>query len=83
MPALPFRERTLAGAPSIRMRTESARTMVLAGRPAGFLFMADAIEQGRRYRAEMIRLLRDQFPELRQSGEAAILSFAKKRATAK
>jgi hypothetical protein len=45
--------------------------------------MADAIGNGRRYRAEMIRFLRDQFPELRQTDEARVLSFVQARATTK
>jgi hypothetical protein len=81
--ALPFLEKMLAGSTSTGVRTESARELVEAGRPAGFLFVADAIEQGRRYRAQMIQFLRDRFPELRQCDEAAILSFVKTRAAAK
>ncbi len=81
--ALPFLEKMLAGSPSTWARVESARELVLAGRPAGFRFVTDAIEQDRRYRAELVRFLRDQFPELRQSDEAAILTFVKTRAAAK
>jgi hypothetical protein len=81
--SLPFLEKMLSGSTSIWVRTESARELVMAGRPSGFVFMADAIGNGRRYRAEMIRFLRDQFPELRQADEARVLSFVKAKATTK
>jgi hypothetical protein len=81
--SLPFFEKMLSGSTSIGVRTQSARELVLAGRPSGFAFMADAIEHGRRYRAEMIQFLRDQFPELRQADEARILSIVQARATTK
>jgi hypothetical protein len=81
--SLPFLEKLLSGSTSIWVRTESARELVLAGRPSGFAFVADAIENGRRYSAEMIRFLRDQFPELRLGDEAGILSFVKAKASAK
>ena len=81
--SLPFLEKLLSGSTSIWVRTESARELVLAGRPSGFLFMTDAIEHERQYRPQMIQFLRDQFPELRQADEARVLSFVKAKATTK
>ena len=56
---------------------------MLAGRPTGFAFVADAIENTRAYRGEMIDFVRGQFPEVRQSDDAAVFAFVKARATAK
>jgi hypothetical protein len=81
--SLPFLEKMLSGSTSIWVRTESARELVLAGQPSGFLFMTDAIEHGRRYRAEMVQFLRDRFPELRQADEARIVSFLRAKSSTK
>jgi hypothetical protein len=78
--AIPYVERMVERSEYTWVRTNGARELVLAGRPTGFAFMADAIENARFYRAEMIQFLRDQFPELRQSDDVAILRFVQARA---
>jgi len=62
------------------VRTQSARKLVLAGRPAGFAFMVDAIETAKPYRRELIEFLHGQFPELAKEDDEALLSFLKARA---
>ncbi|MGC9948223.1 MAG: hypothetical protein ABSF64_17805 [Bryobacteraceae bacterium] len=62
------------------VRTNCARELSIAGRPAGFAFIVDALERDRRYRQEMLRFVREQFPGLRQADDAAVLSFVRARA---
>jgi len=81
--AIPYLETMLERSELTWVRTESARELMLAGRPTGFAFMVDAIENTRPYRREMIEFIRGQFPELRQADDAALLTFVKARATAK
>ncbi len=81
--ALPYLETMLARSEFTPVRIESARELMLAGRSAGFAFAADAIENARAYRREMIDFVRGQFAELRQAGDAAVLTFVKVRAAAK
>ncbi len=75
--AIPYLERMVERSEYTWVRTNGARELVLAGRPVGFGFMADAIKNARFYRAEMIQFLLDQFPELRQSDDASILRFVR------
>ncbi len=81
--ALPYLEEMLQRSPFVFVRTASARELVNAGRPSGFAFIVDAIEQDRPYRGEMIRFLRDRFPEIRQADDAAALRLARTKANAK
>ncbi len=78
--AIPYLEAGLKNSLFIWVQTSCARELVLAGRPAGFAFIAQAMEQGRRYKGELIQFLRDQFPELKSVDEAAILTFVQHRA---
>jgi hypothetical protein len=41
--------------------------------------MAQAIEQNKFYRAEMVRFIQDRFPELRGAGDSHVLEFLKAR----
>ena len=77
--ATPYLETMLQRSEFVRVRTASARELVLAGRPSGFAFIASAIERNQD-RLEMIQFLRDQFPELAKVDDAAVLAFAKARA---
>jgi len=78
--ALPYLETMLERSEFTWVRTDSARELAIAGRPAGFAFIVDALEHDRPYRTEMLQFVRDSFPELRQSSDAAILSFFQSRA---
>lgn len=78
--ARPYLEMMLERSESTRMRTSTARELMISGRPAGFAFIVDALEHDRPYRREMLQFVREQFPELRQAGDAAILSFVQARA---
>lgn len=80
--ALPYIEEMLQRSPFVFVRTASARELVNAGRPSGFAFIVDAIQQNRAYRGEMIQFLRDRFPEIRQGDDAAALHLAQSKANA-
>lgn len=81
--AIPYLETMLAHSEFTWVRTDSARELILAGRPSGFAFVADAIETGKFYRRELIQFVRDQFPLMRNAADPAILQFVKEKAAAK
>ncbi len=60
----------------MRVRTGCARELVIAGRPAGFAFIVDAMEGNRSYKREMIEFVRERFPELKSADEGAVLGLA-------
>jgi hypothetical protein len=78
--ALPFLEAAIKDSGHVWVRTSSARELVLAGRPAGFGFIVDAIEGNRPYRREMVEFARERFPELKGLDEGAVFAFVKARA---
>ena len=77
--ALPFIEKMLQS-DFPRIRVESARELVLAGRASGFAFIAVAAEQNQPSRRDLLQFLRDQFPEIRTANDASVVVFAKTRA---
>ncbi len=81
--AIPYLVTMLQRSEYARVRTASARELILAGRPEGFAFVADAIANGGSHRREMIEFVRYQFPELRQADDAGILKFVQAHAAAK
>ena len=81
--ALPYIEEMLQRSPFVWVRAASARELVEAGKPSGFAFIVDAIEQNRPYRGEMVQFLRDRFPEIGRAGDDTALNFAKGKANAK
>jgi len=78
--AIPYLDTLLERSEYTWVRTNCARELILASRPEGFAFVADAIANNRLYRREMIEFLRDRFPELRQADDPAILKFVQTRA---
>ncbi len=74
--AIPYLDAMLERSEHTRVRTESARELILGGRPEGFAFVADAIANDRSYRRGMIEFMRGQFIELRQADDSSILRFA-------
>jgi hypothetical protein len=78
--SIPYLETMLQRSEFTWVRTNSSRELIQAGRPEGFAFVADAIANNRFYRQEMIQFMRDQFPELRQAGDPAVLKFVQARA---
>lgn len=78
--ALPFLESGLKRSGYVWVQTSCARELILAGRPAGFAFIVQTIEQNRFYKREMIEFVRGRFPELRGADDSAILAFVKQRA---
>jgi hypothetical protein len=78
--ALPVLENALKNSGYVWVRTNCARELIGENRPSGFAFVADAIEQNRFYKGEMIQFVRDRFPELRGADETAVLAFLKRRA---
>ena len=81
--AIPYLETMLERSKFTRVRTASAQELMLAGRPKGFAFMVDAMENNQPYRLEMLQFARDHFPELRETDDAATLNFLKARAAPK
>ena len=79
--AIPYLETMLEQSEVTAVRTESACQLMPAGRPSGFDFVVDAVENARPYRAEMLDFLRGQFPELRQADDAALLTFLRQRSS--
>jgi hypothetical protein len=78
--ALPALENALKKSGYVWVRTNCARELIMENRPSGFAFIADAIEQNRFYKREMIEFVRERFPELRGEDETAVLAFLKRRA---
>jgi hypothetical protein len=78
--AIPVLERVMKNSGYVWVRTQCARELVLEGRPSGFAFIADAIEQNQFYKREMVYFVQERFPELRDADEAAVLAFLKRRA---
>jgi hypothetical protein len=77
--AVPFLESAIKDSRYVFVRTNCARELVIAGRPAGFAFIADAIERNRFYKPEMVEFVRGRFPELKGADEGAVLGFIKRR----
>ena len=73
--------RTALKAPLGRFTLSSAATrLIAADDPAGFQFAAQAIEQNRVSRSDMIQALKSRFPELKAANDDAVLAFARERA---
>jgi hypothetical protein len=72
----------LAGSEPVRVRTESARELMVAGRSSGFAFAADAMEKGRPYGRNLADFVRGRFTEMGKADNAAVLRFMKERAAA-
>ena len=62
-----------------RMQTNCARELVQAGHKSGFAFIAQAIEQDKFYRRDMVQFVQDHFPELRGADDSKVLAFLKAR----
>jgi hypothetical protein len=78
--ALPFLQGLLASSQQTWVRTSAAKGLVELNDRAGWTFFVNVINGNDFYRDEMIRWLRDRFPELRGANDAAILNFLEKRA---
>ncbi len=78
--ALPVLENALKKSGYVWVRTSCARELTIENRPSGFAFVADATEQNRFYKREMIEFVLGRFPDLRGAGDAAVLAFLKRRA---
>jgi hypothetical protein len=77
--AAPYLEAALQGSAADSLKTGCARELILLGRPAGFAYVATAIEQNRRDTAFLMEWVKDLFPDLRTSEEATVLSFLQRR----
>ena len=78
--AIPYLEAAISDSGQMWVKTNCAQELMLAGRPAGFAFVVDAIEHNRQYKTEMITFVTDQFTEARALDEAALLNFLQQRA---
>ena len=76
--ALTYLESALKRSGYMSVRTNCARELIQAGRPAGFAFAAQAIEERASYAREIIQFVRDRFPELHGADDGTVLSFLKK-----
>ena len=77
--ALPVLESAIQKSGYIWVQTNCARELVLAGHKSGLAFIAQAIEQNKFYRREMVQFVQDRFPELRGADDDKILAFLKSR----
>jgi hypothetical protein len=77
--SLPYLETALVQHPQIFVRGACARELIVAGRPSGFTYVLEAIEQNTGVKGEMVQFLKDRFPELRQMDEAAIVTWLRQR----
>ena len=75
--ALPVLESAIQKSGYVWVQTNCARELVLAGHKSGFAFIAQAIEQNKLYRREMVQFVQDRFPELRGADDEKILAFLK------
>ena len=75
--ALPVLESAIQKSGYVWVQTNCARELVLAGHKSGFVFIAQAIEQNKFYRREMIQFIQDRFPELRAAEDSKVLAFLK------
>jgi hypothetical protein len=77
--ALPVLESAIQKSDYVWVQTNCARELVQAGRRSGFAFIAQAIEQNKFYRREMVQFVQDRFPELRGAHDSKVLAFLKAR----
>jgi hypothetical protein len=75
--ALPMLESALQTSGYVWVRTNCARELVQGGRQSGFAFIAQAVEQNKFYRREMVQFVQDRFPELRGADDGKVLAFLK------
>jgi hypothetical protein len=77
--ALPVLESAIQKSGYVWVRTNCARELVQAGRKSGFAFIAEAIEEKKFYKREMVQFVQDRFPELRGADDGKVLGFLKAR----
>ena len=77
--AIPLLESAIEGSGHVWVQTNCARELVQAGHRSGFAFIAQAIEQNKFYRREMVQFVEDSFPELRGADDSKVLAFLKAR----
>jgi hypothetical protein len=78
--AVPFLEAGLKGSQYDRVRANCAQELIVAGKPSGFAFVVDAIQENRPYKSYMVQFVRDRFVELKNADEGTVLAFVKQRA---
>jgi hypothetical protein len=77
--AIPVLESAIEKPGCVWVQTDCARELVQAGRGSGFAFIAQAIEQNKLYRREMMQFVQDRFPEWRGADDSEVLPFLKAR----
>ena len=77
--ALPYLEAALRGTAAEGIKASCARELILLGHPSGFAFVRNAIEQNSRYESSLVQFIKDQFRELREADDSAILEFLAQR----
>lgn len=76
---LPVLESAIQKSGYVWVQTNCARELVQAGRKSGFAFIAQAIEQNKLYRREMVQFVQERFPELRGADDSKVLTFLRAR----
>jgi hypothetical protein len=77
--SLPYLESALKQHPQIFVRAACARELIVAGRPSGFSYVLEAIEQNTGVKGEMVQFLKDRFPELRTADDGAVVRWLHER----
>jgi len=78
--AVPYFEAALRASPGQYTQQSLALQLMAAGDPLGFQNALQGITSKGAARINMIRALKDQFPELKSSDDAAVLAFVQARA---
>ena len=78
--AIPVLEGTLKKSGYLRVQTDCAEELMRAGRPSGFAYAAESIEQHGPNWREMVEAVQQQFPDQGLKDETAVLAFVRKRA---
>lgn len=77
--AVPYFEAALRASPGPYTAQTLALQLMAAGDPLGFQYAMQVITPEGAARMNMLQALKNQFPELKSSGEDAILAFVKAR----
>jgi hypothetical protein len=73
--AQPYMRTILSNSRQTWVRTSAAQQLALLNDVAGWQFFRKIIDERPRYRDQMIRWLKDNFPEIKNADEAAIAAF--------
>jgi hypothetical protein len=78
--ALPWLEKAGRETSQPAVRKACGEELAIAGEPEGFQFLLQAMDETPSFRPEVLRFVRDRFPDLRNADDGKILEFLKQRA---